>query len=75
VEHSFEVGDLIFLRLHPYRQSSLKKSGAEKLKPHFYGPYKVMRRVREVAYELEFPEGSRIHNIFHMSCLKRELGQ
>jgi hypothetical protein len=31
VEHNFEVGDLVFLRLHPYRQSSLKKSGAEKL--------------------------------------------
>jgi hypothetical protein len=31
VEHSFEVGDLVFLRLQPYQQSSLKKSGAVKL--------------------------------------------
>jgi hypothetical protein len=75
VEHNFEVGDLVFLRLHPYQQSSLKKSGAEKLKPHFYGPYKVIKRVGEVAYELELPEGSRIHNVFHVSCLKKELGQ
>jgi hypothetical protein len=33
VEYNFEVGDLVFLGLQPYRHSSLKKSGAEKLKP------------------------------------------
>jgi hypothetical protein len=75
VEHNFEVGDLVFLILQSYRQSSLKKSGAEKLKPHFYRPYKVIRRVGEVAYEMELPEGSRIHNTFHVSCLKKALGQ
>jgi hypothetical protein len=52
IESIFEVGDLVFLRLQPYRQSSLKKSGAEKLKPRFYGPYRTMHRVAEVAYEL-----------------------
>jgi hypothetical protein len=54
---------------------SLKKSGEEKLKPHFYSPYKVIRRVGEVAYEMEVLEGSRIHNTFHVSCLNKELGQ
>jgi hypothetical protein len=38
IQCSFEVGDLVFLRLQLYRQSSLKKSGVEKLKPRFYGP-------------------------------------
>jgi hypothetical protein len=42
IEHNFEVGDLVFLRLQPYIQSSLKKSGDEKLKPKFYGTYRIM---------------------------------
>jgi hypothetical protein len=28
-----------------------------------------------MAYELELPQGSRIHNVFHMSCLKRVINQ
>jgi hypothetical protein len=39
VEHSFDVGDLVFLWLQPYQQSSLKRSRAEKLKLRFCGPY------------------------------------
>jgi hypothetical protein len=75
VEHSFEVGDLVYLCLHPYMKSSLKMKGAEKLKPQFYGPYRISRRVREVAYEIELPEGCKIHIVFHVSCLKKAVGQ
>jgi hypothetical protein len=75
VDRTFEVGDLVYLRLQPYRQASIKRSGAEKLQPRFFGPYRVSRRIGVVAYELELPQGSRIHNVFHVSCLKKALGQ
>ena len=43
-----------------------------KLAPLFIGPFKVLSRKGEVAYELELPEIlSAVHNVFHMSQLKK----
>jgi hypothetical protein len=75
VEHTFEVGDLVYLRLQPYRQTYIKRSGAEKLQPCFFGSYKINRRSGAVAYELDLPQGRKIHNFFHVSCLKRAIGK
>lgn len=73
-EHNFEVGDMVYLTLQPYRESTLKKSGAEKLKAKFYGPSRVSLWVGKVANELELPASSKVRNVFHVSKLKKALG-
>ena len=73
-ERTFQVSDMVFLRLHPYKQSSLKLKGHQKLAPKFYGPYKVLQKIGYVAYKLELPPPSHIHPLFHVSCLKKFIG-
>lgn len=74
-ERSFEVGDWVFLRLQPYKQMSLKQSKKDnKLSPKYYGPYKVLQKIGTMAYKLELPASSQVHPFFHISCLKKVIG-
>ena len=47
-DREFEVGDWVFVRLQPYKQTSLKNSKNHKLVPNFYDPYQVRKRVGKV---------------------------
>jgi hypothetical protein len=74
-ERIFEVGDWVFLRLQPYKQMSLKQGKKDnKLSPKYYGPYKVLQKIGTMAYKLEFPAYSRVHPVFHVSFLKKVIG-
>jgi len=55
---------------------SLKQAKKDnKLLPKYYGPYKVLQNVGTMAYKLELPASSRVHPVFHVSCLKKVLGE
>jgi hypothetical protein len=73
-ERQFVEGDQVFLRLQPYKQTSLKSEHCQKLAPKFYGPYTVLKRVGQVAYQLSLPSQSKLHPVFHVSCLKKVIG-
>ncbi|XP_027083473.2 uncharacterized protein [Coffea arabica] len=73
-ERKFEVGDWVYLRLQPYRQSSMAIRGNTKLLARYYGPYEVIEKVREVAYRLQLLIGSKIHPVLDVSLLKKKVG-
>ncbi|OMO73222.1 hypothetical protein COLO4_27208 [Corchorus olitorius] len=73
-DKEFAVGDMVFLRLQPYRQPLLADRQNQKLSPRYYGPYRVLERVGKVAYKLALPTTSQIHHVFHVSQLKLKLG-
>lgn len=70
----FQPGDFVYVKLQPYRQQSLARRPNDKLAPRFYGPFTVLDRVGQVAYRLLLPQSARIHNVFHISQLKRAEG-
>ena len=64
----------MYLRLQPYKQSSVAMRGNTKLSARYYGPYEVIGRMGEVTYKLRLPAASKIHPVFHVSLLKKKVG-
>ena len=73
-DREFAVGDLVYFKLHPYKQHSLKSSNCQKLAPRYFGSFPVIERVGKVAYKLQLPDHACIHPIFHVSLLERKVG-
>jgi hypothetical protein len=70
----FKVGDMVYIKLQPYRMAAFDVKHGLKLATKYYGPYRVQAKVGQVAYRLLLPQGTQIHNVFHVSQLKKHLG-
>jgi hypothetical protein len=74
-DSQFDVGDMVFLKLHPYIQFSPPPPRCKsEVSFKFFGPFKVLQRVGSVAYKLDLLPSLSVHPVFHVSKLKRAVG-
>ena len=72
-EREFHVGDKVFLKISPWK-GVLRFGKRGKLSPRYIGPYEIIQKIGPVAYRLALPPAlSKIHDVFHISMLKKSL--
>ncbi|WMV58946.1 hypothetical protein MTR67_052331 [Solanum verrucosum] len=70
----FEVDGWVYLKVSPMK-GVMRFGKKGKLSPRYIGPYRISKRIGNVAYELELPlELATVHPVFHISMLKKCMG-
>ncbi|KAL2237203.1 UNVERIFIED_CONTAM: Transposon Tf2-11 polyprotein [Sesamum indicum] len=70
-EMEYEVGEKVFLKVSPWR-GILRFGKQQKLSPRYIRSYEILERIGPLAYRLALPtELSQIHDVFHVSILRR----
>jgi len=66
IEHRFQVGDQVWLYINKDRMQGEGK----KLKPIRYGPFKILEKIGENAFHLDFPSYMHIYSVVNVENLR-----
>lgn len=63
-EVQLEVGELVLVKLQPYRQHSVVLRKNKKLSLRYFGPFEIIEKIGEVAFKLLLPDSTKIHPVY-----------
>jgi hypothetical protein len=66
----FKVGEHVFLKVKEKR-SSLILGSCSKMAARYYGTFEILEKIGPFAYMLAFLASMRVHNVFHVSLLRK----
>jgi hypothetical protein len=66
----FKVGENVLLKVSPNKSSS-KLGNCTKLATRFCGPFEILDIIGSIAYMLALHASMNVHNVFHVSLLKK----
>jgi hypothetical protein len=66
----FKEGDHVFFKVKANR-SSLKLGNCSKLAARYCGSFEILERICPIGYMIAFPTSMYVHNVFHVSLLKK----
>jgi len=66
MEHSFQVGDQVWL----YISKDKMQGEGKKLKPIRYGPFKILEKIGENSFHLDLPAYIHIYSVMNANCLR-----
>ncbi|KAL4181086.1 hypothetical protein AMTRI_Chr12g269400 [Amborella trichopoda] len=62
-------------KVYDYHHREREFEEGDWLSPRYYGPYQIVKKIRVIIYKLDLLEESRIHPVFHVSMLKKKVGE
>lgn len=74
IPREFQVGTMVYLKIQPYRHTSLSIHRHFKLHSKYYGPFRILEKIGKCAYKLLLPDDCKLHPTFHVSQLKQHIG-
>ena len=67
----FVEGDKVSLKISPMKRI-VRTGKRNKLDPQYIGPFEILERIGPLAYRMALPpEMGKLHNVFHVSQLRK----
>ncbi|PKU67384.1 hypothetical protein MA16_Dca022358 [Dendrobium catenatum] len=66
----FNMGNFVYIKIRPMK-GVLRFDKVGKLSPRYIGPFEIIERIKNVAYRLALPTTYDVHNVFHVSPLRK----